>query len=91
MNCFYIISDTKKDYRLESAEEIKRYLEKNKKCAKIVGNASQVPADDKDSFVIVLGGDGSVLQAAKYPDSRSEFWNPWFPYRSGKAENSRGS
>ena len=56
MNCFYIISDTKKDYRLESAEEIKRYLEKNKKCAKIVGNASQVPADDKDSFVIVLGG-----------------------------------
>ena len=46
MNCFYIISDTKKDYRLESAEEIKRYLEKNKKCAKIVGNASQVPADD---------------------------------------------
>ena len=66
MNCFYIISDTKKDYRLESAEEIKRYLEKNKKCAKIVGNASQVPADDKDSFVIVLGGDGSVLQAAKY-------------------------
>lgn len=66
MNCFYIISDTKKDYRLESAEEIKRYLEKNKKCAKIVGNVSQVPADDKDSFVIVLGGDGSVLQAAKY-------------------------
>lgn len=66
MNCFYIISDTKKDYRLESAEEIKRYLEKNKKCAKIVGNASQVPADDKDSFVIVLGGDGSVLQASKY-------------------------
>lgn len=62
---FYIISDGKKDINYETAEEIKSYLEKNEKCAKIVKVSVPVPDKDWADMVIVLGGDGSVLQAAK--------------------------
>lgn len=68
---FYIIADKKRDPHHETAEEIKRYLENHKKCARIVECSEQiedsVTADRSDGTVmaIVLGGDGSVLQAAK--------------------------
>ena len=66
MNCFISFQIQRRITGWNPQKRLKDIWKKNKKCAKIVGNASQVPADDKDSFVIVLGGDGSVLQAAKY-------------------------
>lgn len=62
---FYIISDVEKDIDHETAEEIKRYLENNEKCARIVGHASLVTDNEWADMVIVLGGDGSVIQASE--------------------------
>lgn len=62
---FYIISDAKKDINYETAEEIKRYLEKYKKCAKIIKVSASVGEEDWADMAIVLGGDGSMIQAAK--------------------------
>lgn len=66
MENFYIISDAKKDRGYETAEEIKRYLESHKKCAKIVGHSSQIGQAGWADLAIVLGGDGYIIQAAKY-------------------------
>lgn len=65
MKHFYIISDKKKDSCHETAQEIKRYLESHGKCAKIVGDSSQVDLRQMTDMAIVLGGDGYVIQAAK--------------------------
>ena len=65
MKNFYIISDEEKDIDFQTAGEIKSYLENHKKCAIIVGSSSQIPEDVSLDLAIVLGGDGSVLQAAK--------------------------
>ena len=65
MKNFQIISDVEKDLRHETASEIKRYLESHEKCAKIVGSSSEVTQIDWADLVIVLGGDGYVIQAAK--------------------------
>ncbi len=65
MERFYIISDGEKDINHEVAAEIKRYLEKYEKCAKIVGHSSQIDEKFQADMAIVLGGDGSVIQAAK--------------------------
>jgi len=62
MENFVIVSKSEK---LESAEDVKTYLEKRGKCARILGSSSLVPLDQSIDLVIVLGGDGSVLQAAK--------------------------
>ena len=65
MKNFQIISDVEKDLHHETASEIKRYLESHEKCAKIVGSSSEVTQIDWADLVIVLGGDGYVIQAAK--------------------------
>lgn len=65
METFYIISDVEKDFEHGTAEEIKRYLENNKKYAKIVGHSSEIEDKCRIDMAIVLGGDGSVIQAAK--------------------------
>lgn len=65
MEKFYIISDGEKDLNHETAEEIKRYLENNEKYAKIVGHSSEIEEEAWADMAIVLGGDGSVIQAAK--------------------------
>ena len=65
MKNFQIISDIEKDLHHETASEIKRYLESHGKCAKIVGSSSEVTQIDWADLVIVLGGDGYVIQAAK--------------------------
>jgi len=62
---FYIIADDEKDINHETAEEIKRYLENHGKCARIVGNSSQITEEEWGDMAIVLGGDGYVIQAAK--------------------------
>lgn len=65
MEKFYIISDGEKDFGHETAEEIKRYLENHEKYAKIVGHSSEIEEKNWADMAIVLGGDGSVIQAAK--------------------------
>lgn len=62
---FYILSDAKKDRNFETAEEIKRYLENNKKCAKIIKVPAPAGRENWADMAIVLGGDGSMIQAAK--------------------------
>lgn len=65
MDHFYIISNGEKDINHESAEEIKRYLENHEKYVKIVGDPSEITDSSWADMAIVLGGDGSVIQAAK--------------------------
>ncbi len=65
MKQFIIISDKEKDIDFETATEIKRYLENNKKCAKIVEHSSEVNEKELPDMAIVLGGDGYIMQAAK--------------------------
>lgn len=62
---FYILSDAKKDCNFETAEEIKRYLENNKKYAKIIKVPAPAGGENWADMAIVLGGDGSMIQAAK--------------------------
>lgn len=63
---FYIISGGKKEQNFETSEEIKRYLEKHGKCARIEKMSATVGQEDWADMVIVLGGDGSMIQAAKH-------------------------
>ncbi len=66
VNNFYIISIEDKDYHQQTAGEIKSYLEKNEKCARIVGSSTEIDDLHWADMAIVLGGDGSVIQAAKH-------------------------
>ena len=94
MKNFQIISDVEKDLHHETASEIKRYLESHEKCAKIVGSSSEVTQIDWADLVIVLGGDGYVIQAVcrqSCSDFWREFWNTWVSDRGGKAENSKST
>ena len=73
MNHFYIITNGNKDYNLEKTNEIRKYLEKcGKKCTVQVKepgkeqgytDAAQIPEDV--DCILVLGGDGTLLQAAR--------------------------
>lgn len=76
MNVFYVIANYQKDPKLETAYSIKKYLEdKGRKCyiqQKEAGqptnqyrytDARRVPDDVE--CVLVLGGDGTLLQAAR--------------------------
>ena len=73
MNHFYIITNGHKDYNLEKTNEIRKYLEKcGKKCTVQVKepgkeqgytDAAQIPEDV--DCILVLGGDGTLLQAAR--------------------------
>ncbi|MCI6552263.1 MAG: NAD(+)/NADH kinase [Lachnospiraceae bacterium] len=73
MEHFYIIANSHKDYGLKRTEEIRRYLEAHhKKCSvqaagRELGpgytDASRIPEDV--DCILVLGGDGTLLQAAR--------------------------
>ncbi len=65
MTNFFILSDAKKDHNFETAEEIKRYLENNRKCARIIKVPAPAGGESWADMAIVLGGDGSMIQAAK--------------------------
>ncbi len=62
---YYIISDEEKDRNYETAQEIKRYLEKHEKCAKIEKVSAPEGREDWADMAVVLGGDGFMIQAAK--------------------------
>ena len=76
MDTFYIITNYQKDPDLETAQAIQQYLEKKGKTCYIQSNeagdnggaykytdASRVP--DEVECVLVIGGDGTLLQAAR--------------------------
>ena len=76
MDTFYIITNYQKDPDLETAQAIQQYLEKKGKICYIQSNeagdnggaykytdASRVPDDVE--CVLVIGGDGTLLQAAR--------------------------
>ena len=77
MNSFYIITNHQKDENLEVTRKIQEYLEKNGKtcyiqCVAKEGtedegykytNAAEIPEDVE--CVLVLGGDGTLIQAAR--------------------------
>ncbi len=76
MDTFYIITNYQKDPDLETAQAIQQYLEKKGKTCYIQSNeagdnggaykytdASRVP--DELECVLVIGGDGTLLQAAR--------------------------
>ncbi|MBQ8857490.1 MAG: NAD(+)/NADH kinase [Lachnospiraceae bacterium] len=77
MNTFYIITNHHKDEKLEVTRQIKGYLEENGKTCYIqqeakegtgtedykFTNAAEIPADVE--CVLVLGGDGTLIQAAR--------------------------
>lgn len=77
MDIFYIITNHQKDENLEMTRQIQEYLEKNKKtcyiqCEPKTGvetedykftNAAEIPKEVE--CVLVLGGDGTLIQAAR--------------------------
>ena len=77
MNIFYIITNNQKDEKLEVTKQIQEYLEKNGKVCYIQAeakegmdgegykftNAAEIP--EEVECVLVLGGDGTLIQAAR--------------------------
>ena len=80
MNNFFVIANTEKDYAMQTADKVEEFLQdrglscrradstKKKRVQKITGlephftDAGQIP--DNTDCIIVLGGDGTLLQAA---------------------------
>ena len=81
MNNFFVIANTEKDYAMQTADKVEEFLQdrglscrradstKKKRVQKITGlephftDAGQIP--DNTDCIIVLGGDGTLLQAAR--------------------------
>lgn len=71
MDCFYIITNTKKDPEYTFTNKLKGFLLLNgRKCIQIPTNADvdmgriSAKLDPKRDCILVIGGDGSVLRAA---------------------------
>lgn len=64
MKQFCLIVNEEKDTEHSVANVIKSYLEKSDSCVKIISHRDEFRLDDAD-MAIVLGGDGTVIQAAK--------------------------
>lgn len=60
MDYFYIITNKQKDENYETTKFIQQYLEQHEKVCKAEG---EIP--DNTECIIVLGGDGTMLQAAR--------------------------
>ena len=64
MNDIVILFDKKKEPGQETANEIKRYLENEVSDVRIISDVKEITKKNAD-IVLVLGGDGTVIQAAK--------------------------
>lgn len=65
MSNYYLIVNEEKDARYSVANVIKSYLEKSQNCVKIFSHREEISPEDGTDMAIVLGGDGTVIQAAK--------------------------
>ncbi len=65
MNRFCIVANTEKDVGYEVAKQIKSYLEQHGRIARIVSDAHAVNHQESMDLAIILGGDGTMIQAAK--------------------------
>lgn len=64
MNRFCIITNTHKDKELQTTKKIQRFLETHgKQCSVHFADAADIPEDT--DCILVLGGDGTLLQAAR--------------------------
>lgn len=63
MNKFYIITNQLKDKSLETTYRIKQYVEEKGKQCVLAVNREQMPEDTE--CVLVLGGDGTLIRAAR--------------------------
>ena len=65
MNRFCIVANMEKDVGYEMARKIKSYLELKGKQVRIVSNADVICKEEGIHAAIVLGGDGTMIQASK--------------------------
>lgn len=65
MNRYCIVVNMEKDVGYAMAKKIKSYLELKGKLVRIVGNAKTIREEDQIQMAIVLGGDGTMIQASK--------------------------
>ncbi len=65
MKKFCLIVNEEKDKDFAVANVIKSYLEKTENCVKIVNHRDEFLVEADAAMAIVLGGDGTVIQAAK--------------------------
>ncbi len=65
MDRFCIIANHEKDIGYETAKQIKKYLGKKGKDAEILEESVAVPIEDNFEAAIILGGDGTMIRAAK--------------------------
>ena len=63
MDKFYVITNKSKDVTLEITERIKTYLESKGKMCVLAENGLSLPKDT--DCVLVLGGDGTLIRAAR--------------------------
>lgn len=63
MNKFYVITNKSKDTSMEITNRIKKYLEEHGKLCILAKEAE--PAPDDIDCVLVLGGDGTLIRAAR--------------------------
>lgn len=65
INRFCIVANTEKDVGYSVARQMKAYLEAHGKQARIVSDARSVKAQEEMDIAVILGGDGTMIQAAK--------------------------
>lgn len=65
INRFCIVANTEKDIGYHVAKQIKSYLTEHGKSARIVSDAIAVKGEEDMDLAIILGGDGTMIQAAK--------------------------
>lgn len=63
MNKFYVITNQTKDHKLETTHLIKKYIEEKGRECILAGEETEVP--EGTECVIVLGGDGTLIRAAR--------------------------
>ena len=63
MNCFAVLVNSEKTFAGETAGVIRDYLTKHGKTCGVFYDSAEIPGDAE--CVLVLGGDGTLLRAAK--------------------------
>lgn len=65
MKRFCIVANTQKDIGYQVAKQMKTYLTEHGRSARIVSDARDVKEEEDMDLAVILGGDGTMIQAAK--------------------------